>query len=242
MITFKQFIDESVNDKGILKAVFVVGIPGAGKSYTIKQLSGQITPKVVNSDKATEFLSKKFGIASNDETWKTFFSDRTKPMTMNLLANYLNGMLPLFVDGTSNNTGRILSRVGILESIGYDVGMVFINTKLDAAKERAAKRATEIDRHVSTDFIDKVHAEAEENREYYRGKFDFFKEVNNNPGELDDAAIMKIYRQVAGFYSQPVNNPVGRRLLEKLQAANEKYLVSTIFSKDDLDKKVATWF
>lgn len=242
MITFKQFIDESVNDKGILKAVFVVGIPGSGKSYTIKQLSGPIAPKVVSSDKATEFLSKKFGITSNDETWKTFFSDRTKPLTTGILANYINGMLPLFVDGTSNNTSRILNRVGILESIGYDVGMVFINTNLDVAKERAATRAAEIDRHVSVDFIEKVHAQAEENREYYRGKFNFFKEVNNNPGELDDAAIMKIYRQVAGFYSEPISNPVGKRTIEALRGTKEKYLVDTILSKDDLMKKLSTWF
>lgn len=242
MITFKQYLEEGINDKGILKAVFVVGIPGAGKSYTVKQLTGSIAPKVVNTDKSTEFLSKKFGIESNDDTWKSFFRDRTKPMTMNTLAGYVNGMLPLFVDGTSNSASNILSRVGILESLGYDVGMVFINTNLDVAQERAAKRGAEIDRHVSTEFIDKVHKESEKNREYFKGKFGFFREVNNNPGEFDDAAILKAYRAVSSFYSGDVENPVGSRILEKMKESGAKYLVPDMFSKEELEKKVSGWF
>lgn len=242
MITFKEYVTESINDRGILKALFIVGIPGAGKSYTVRQLSGAISPKVVNTDKATEFLSRKFQLPSNDETWKSFFKDRTKPLTTGMLASYLNGLLPLFVDGTSNNTANILNRAGILESLGYDVGMVFINTDLEVAKERAIKRGAEIDRHVSLDFIEKVHAEAEENREYFRGKFGFFKEVNNNPGELDDAAILKIFRQVAGFYNSEVENPVGKRLLETLRQEKSAYLVPTIMSKEALTKKAQAWY
>ena len=55
MPTFKQFISESINDKGIFKAVFVIGLPGAGKSYTVSQLRGSVSPKVVNTDIAAEF-------------------------------------------------------------------------------------------------------------------------------------------------------------------------------------------
>lgn len=242
MITFKQYIEESVNDKGIFKALFVVGIPGAGKSYTIKQLNGTISPKVINTDKATEFLSKKFDMPSNSTTWRTFFRDRTKPLTTNMLTNYMNSVLPLFIDGTSNDTGNIFNRAGILESMGYDVGMVFINTSLDVAKERAVRRGAEIDRHVSMDFIEEVHRLSEENKTYFKSKFKFFKEVSNNPGELDDKAIMQIYRQVAGFYNEPIENPVGKRALQKLLDSKEKYLVPEILSDDALKKKVAAWY
>lgn len=241
-ISFKQFIEESINDSGILKAIFVVGIPGAGKSYTVKQLSGTISPKIVNTDRSTEFLSKKFGIESNDHTWESFFRDKTKPMTVATLEGYINGMLPLFIDGTSNNAGNIMQRVGILKSFGYDVGMVFINTDLEVAKDRAMKRGTEIDRHVSAEFIEKVHAESEKNKEYFSGDFKFFKEVNNNPGELDDAAILKIFRAVSGFYAGEINNPIGQRIIGKMTETKQKYLVPEIFSTDELKKKISGWF
>jgi hypothetical protein len=242
MITFKQFLDESINDRGILKAVFVVGIPGAGKSYTVSKLQGPISPKVVNTDKATEFLSKKFDMPSNDETWKSFFRDRTRPLTKNALAGYLNGMLPLFVDGTSNDASNILGRAGILESLGYDVGMVFVDTELEVAQARAKKRGEEIGREVNPEFIDKVHEVSRANKAYFKGKFEFFKEVNNNPGELDDAAMLKIFKEVTNFYDSPVQNPVGQRMLKHLEDTKEKYLVPEIFDMETLNKKVEGWY
>lgn len=241
-ISFKQYIEESRNDRGILKAVFVIGIPGAGKSYTVSQLKGAISPKVVNTDRATEFLSKKFDMPSNNQTWRSFFRDKTRPMTVNALYNYLNGMLPLFIDGTSNDVSNILGRAGILESVGYDVGMVFINTSLDVAQERATQRGTDIGRHVNPEFIEQVYKLSEKNKEYFKGKFSFFKEVSNDPGELDNAAILKLFRQVSGFYDEPLNNPVGQRTIEKLREKKEAYLVPTIFEADDLKKKVAGWY
>lgn len=236
MITFKQFLDEGINDKGILKAVFVVGIPGSGKSYTISKLPGG--PRLVNTDRSTEYLASKFDIESNADTWKTFFRDKAKTMTTGLLKNYLNGMLPLFVDGTSSDASNVLNRAGLLESLGYDVGMVFIETDLDVAQQRAAQR----ERKVTPEFIEKVHAASQENKEYFAGKFSFFKTVKNNPGELDDAAMAAIFKQVAGFYDTPVKNPVGKRVIEKLTSSNEKLLVPTILDQGELDKKVEGWY
>ena len=69
MKTFKQFVAESINDKGVLKAVFVIGIPGAGKSYTVKKLNGTVQPRVVNTDRATEYLGLKLGRIIKPEEW-----------------------------------------------------------------------------------------------------------------------------------------------------------------------------
>ena len=62
-----QLLTEGVFDKGILKAVFMAGGPGSGKSYVAGQIFG-IPKKVnvsmsglksVNSDTEFEFLLKK---------------------------------------------------------------------------------------------------------------------------------------------------------------------------------------
>ena len=46
-------ISEGINDKGIFKACFMCGHPGAGKSYTLTKIkSGIIEPRIVNIDKA----------------------------------------------------------------------------------------------------------------------------------------------------------------------------------------------
>ena len=46
MVNLKQLLIEGVFDKGILKAVFMAGGPGSGKSYVASQLFG--IPKKIN--------------------------------------------------------------------------------------------------------------------------------------------------------------------------------------------------
>ena len=69
MISLRQLLAEGVYDKGILKAVFMAGGPGSGKSYVASQLFG-IPKKVnvsvsglktVNSDTEFEALLRKYG-------------------------------------------------------------------------------------------------------------------------------------------------------------------------------------
>ena len=242
-MSFEQFLlNESINDKGILKAIFIVGLPGAGKSYTVSNLKGQISPKIVNTDAALEFLSKKTNIPANSETWKAVFRDSTKKMTSTMLYNYINGMLPLFIDGTSNDTSNILSRAGILESLGYDIGMIFIDTDIEIAKQRATERAEKIGRTVDPSFIDKVYKESEANKKYFQSKFSFFKVYENNGQGLDNDLMQKLFKQVQGFYTEDVQNPVGARNLEKISEEKEKYLVPALFSEETLKNKLSTWY
>ena len=71
MIKLMDLLSEGVYDKGILKAVFMAGGPGSGKSYVAKGLFGipDAMPttsmgyglKVVNSDQEFEHFLRKFG-------------------------------------------------------------------------------------------------------------------------------------------------------------------------------------
>lgn len=251
MTTFKEYLmTESINDKGLFKAIFVVGLPGAGKSYTISQVNGAVKPRIVNSDIALEFLAKKRKMAANKENWPKF-RDSTKKITSMRLKQYINGMLPLFIDGTSNDISNIMSRVGILKSIGYDVGMVYVDIKVEYALKNAASREEKIGREVTPEFIAQVEAETHENRKEFEREFSgttgggeakFYKTVDNNPGEFNNAAIMKIFKEVQGFYSEDVENPTGKRALKELTETKGSYLVPTIWTDEQLDKKVNGWF
>ena len=240
MKTFKQYIEESINDRGIFKAVFVIGIPGAGKSYVVNQLGG-IGAKVVNTDRATEFLTKLLHTPSTDDNWSTF-RDRSYKITREYLVQYVNGMLPLFVDGTSNDVSNILNRQGILESVGYDVGIVYVKTSLDVALRRADERGKKINRTVSPDFIKQVYNISEQNANYLEGKVKFFRTINNDSDELGDSEINKAFGSVESFYGQPVENVVGQRNLQKLKQDHQKYLVPTIFSMDEIQRKIDSWY
>lgn len=241
-MNFKDFINESINDRGIFKAVFIVGIPGAGKTYTSSKLHGQVSPKIVNTDVAVEYISKKIKVESTLENWKSIFSDRSKTLTKKMLSNYLDSMLPLFIDGTSSDASNILSRAGLLESLGYDVGMVFINTDLDTAQKRAVERAAKIGRHVPEDFIKSVYEKSHENKEYFKSKFSFFKEINNSDGELTDEVLLDAYKKVQSFYESDVINPIGKRNISLIKTETAKYLTPVVITREMLSNKVEAWY
>jgi shikimate kinase len=239
--TFKEFLSESINDKGIFKAIFVVGLPGAGKSYTVKQLNGTISPKIINTDKASEFLASKWQKEIKSDTWKEF-EDTTKRMTKEMLTQYLNSMLPLFIDGTSNDVSNILNRMGILESLGYDIGVVFVHTSLETAIKRAQERAKSIGRHVNEDFIREVNSRNDENVKYLKTKVGFFKQVENDSDSLGDAQMLAAFKETQSFFSKPIDNPIGNRTIEKMKAEKYKYLTPELMSMDVLSKKVEGWY
>ena len=92
-------IQESINDKGILKCIIMSGIPGAGKTYVSSTINdGSIQPKVVNTDKYVE-LGKDL--------------DTSLLLNRESLVLYLNSMLPLLVDSTSSNSSTLFNRVEI---------------------------------------------------------------------------------------------------------------------------------
>lgn len=225
---YLEDLSEGINDVGILKAVFMVGSPGSGKSYTLKQVtSGQIAPRIVNTDKFFEF----FG---NDPSFK----DKSMQLTANQLVGYLNSMLPLFIDSTSSNPHNLVRRKGLLESLGYDCAAVFVETDLDTAIERVRKRK----RKVPEEFIRKIHAKVMDLKGFYKSKFSPFVSIDNNDGELTQEAVLKAYRAVSSFFTKPVQNPLGKSLVDRMMAAGEKYLVPNMYSKDYLETMVKVWY
>lgn len=219
-------LNESINDKGIFKAVFMAGTPGAGKSYVVSKVGGGVDPRIVNSDTWTEFLKVKA-----DEWDKN--SDRIRKLTKAQLGNYLNGVLPLWVDGTSSSPPAVFRREGILKSIGYDTAMIWVETDLETARKRAKEREAKIGRHVDDEFIVHVHDKIQKLKPYYQSHFSTFIEVNNSDGELTDKVIRKLYAKMDGFFNSELTNPIGKDLKEKMIANDAKYLVDL----EDFDMK-----
>ena len=59
---------------------------------------------------------------------------------------------------------------------------------------------------------------------------------------LDNDLMQKLFKQVQGFYTEDVQNPVGTRNLEKIREEKEKYLVPTLFQDETLKNKLSTWY
>lgn len=233
----EKFLNESINDKGIFKAVFMTGTPGSGKSYVISKISaGDISPRIVNSDKMTEFF-KAYGL----EGWKNY-KEKIKLITKNQLVTYWNSLLPLWVDGTSSNTVSLFTRDKILKNLGYDTAMIWVDTPIEDALKRAKSREEEMGRSVDPDYIVDAHKQLMKLKLYYASKFKNFTEILNGEDELIDKVINQAYKKMSKFFLSPVKNHRGIVTINMMKDNGWKYLMDGVYTKQYLNKLSNKWF
>ena len=240
--TFESFLQEGVNDPGILKAFFMAGGPGSGKSYVAAELfalpqndkfqtvSYDTGLKLVNSDAAFEVLLKKNAIDmaklmslkdKDPQEWDRAMAlrDRAKKITKGTQEMYIQGRLGMIIDGTGKNYGKIEGQVKRLRDLGYDCYMVFVNTSLEVALERNNARA----RKLPKDMVTKMWDEVQQNL----GKFQrLFKskrfEIVDNSEYGDTTPIDLVSKEINRFMKQPVSNPIGKKWIETEKEKNKR--------------------
>ena len=105
----KTFTDlqEGVYDPNILKAFFLAGGPGSGKSYVVQRTTGGMGMRIVNSDIEFEKKLKDAGLSLDirelDPTVRDDIRGRAKKITAKRKANYVEGRLGLIIDGTGKD-------------------------------------------------------------------------------------------------------------------------------------------
>jgi len=220
---FEEFLLESVNDKHIFKAVFVVGGPGSGKSTISKEMFAGTEFRSVDSDKVVEYLFKKHGISmkydkSKEAEYTRQMDTRNAAMSMTFrnMDKLINGMLPLIVDGTGKHVEKVANQKKALESVGYDCYLLFVNTSLEVAIERDAKR----DRSLGEDETTRQWKKVQSNLDKFSNMFDhdgFFIVKGEKNNKDNDRAANKIL-------NAQLKNPIGKWIMSQLKQNHGKYL------------------
>ena len=217
MKTFNE-LQEGVYDPNILKAFFLAGGPGSGKSYVVKRTTGGLGMKILNSDDHFERLLKQAGLDAKmppeEKQPRDVARDRAKEMTKKQRENYLFGRLGLIIDGTGKNYDKLAYQARELEGLGYDTHMIFVNTSLDVALQRNKER----DRSVPEPLVVKLWNAVQRNI----GKFsNFFKGnfiiIDNN--DKDEDVMQQVFKRVRALATRKVKN---RRGLQWIRGELEK--------------------
>ena len=208
MLTF-QDLQEGVYDPNILKAFFLAGGPGSGKSYVVKRTTGGLGMKIVNSDDAFEKLLKDAGLSlkmpPEEEEPRAKVRARAKKLTAQRQMNYIQGRLGLIIDGTGREYDRISKQARELEGLGYDTHMIFVNTSIDVALERNAKRA----RSVPTPIVVNSWKATQANIGKFQNLFgNNFIILDNN--DADEDMMFQIYKRVKKLANKKVQNHRGK--------------------------------
>ena len=207
MKTF-QDLQEGVYDPNILKAFFLAGGPGSGKSYVVKRGTGGLGLKIVNSDDVFEKYLKDAGLSmkmpKSEEEPRDKLRDKAKAVTKARMGNYVEGRLGLIIDGTGKEYDKIAKQATQLKQLGYDVHMIFVNTSLETALKRNAERERTVPRSIATKSWKTVQSNMGKFSQYFRQNFIV---VDNN--DSDEDIMGPVYKQVMSLAKKKVQNRTG---------------------------------
>tara|TARA_R100000951_G_C2638074_1_gene179944 strand:+ start:889 stop:1581 length:693 start_codon:yes stop_codon:yes gene_type:complete len=212
MKTFND-LQEGLNDPNIFKAFFLAGGPGSGKSFVVRATTGGTGLQIVNSDDAFERYLKQAGLSQKmpeDETdQRDVERKRAKRVTKARQGGYLEGRLGLIIDGTGKDYDKIAKQSNELKQLGYDTHMIFVNTSLDVALERNAKRDRSVPESVATNSWRSVQSNIGKFSQHFRQNFVV---VDNNDADAKDPQIFNdVFKQIKGLLKKKVKSPLAKQ-------------------------------
>ena len=224
--SFIQHLSEGVYDPGIFKAFFLAGGPGSGKSFVTQSAFAGTGLKVVNSDTTFERNLKKANLSlsmpDEEEYFRNIIRSRAKQTAISQLDKYVQGRLGLVIDSTGRDYDVIARNHNMLQQLGYDSYMVFVNTSLEVALARNARRERTI-----PEYITKSSWEGVQNN---IGKFQRlfgmakFIVVDNNKSDLELVTLTmnRIGKLVRRFITAPVQNYKAKQWMKKELEARKR--------------------
>jgi predicted kinase len=232
VITENESINEGINDPGILKAFFMAGGPGSGKSFVANELfgfpKGQISSvsyatglKLVNNDNAFEKAMKNAGLdvgklaqyAKDKKMWGEIvmpLRNKAKNLTRRMQNNYIGGRLGQVIDGTGKDFDKIKGHRRLYQDMGYDTYMVFVNTSKEVALERNRMRERKLDDKM----VEKMWEAVQQNLGKFQELFGTDKMIIVDNSSYDnDELLDQIEKEINKRLRKPVQNPIGKHWL-----------------------------
>lgn len=232
-ITESEMVDEGINDPGILKAFFMAGGPGSGKSFVANELfgfpKGSVSSvsyatglKLVNNDNAFEKAMKNAGLdvgklsqyARDRKMWHEIvmpLRDKAKNLTRRMQNNYIAGRLGQVIDGTGKNYKKIEGHRQLYKDMGYDTYMVFVNTSKDVALERNRMR----ERKLSDDMVALMWEEVQQNLGLFQKLFGSDRLIIVDNSSYDNEQLLdQIEKEINKRLNTPVQNPIGKKWIQ----------------------------
>ena len=226
MKSFEQILSEGLYDPNIFKAFFLAGGPGSGKSFVARNVFAGTGLKLVNSDIVLENSLRKAGLSLSMPDEEQYFRDilrtRAKAIVDNQIDLYVKGRLGLVIDATGRDYNIISRQFSALQLLGYDCYMVFVNTSLEVALERNAKRERVVPEYITKNSWQSV----QNNIGRFQNLFGLtnFVVVDNSKSEqeLVTLTMNKVNSVVRRFLTTPIKSYIAKRWMAKERMARRK--------------------
>ena len=242
----EDLITEGVYDPGIFKAVFLMGGPGSGKSTVVDGLAlKSLGLKVVNTDTAFEKGLKKAGISldlrKTPEDVKEPIRKKAKRITNMAMDMYIDSRLGLVFDTTSANITKIKSYKKLLDAIGYEYKMIFVNTSLEFAQQRNEARPRKLAPAIVQGEWEKVQKNAGDMKKLF--KKDFIQINNDDTFKALQQKTNRLYGKMMSWVTSFPGNKLAtmwkeKQLLAKKLGDKSKYKTKYFVGREPLSRRL----
>jgi predicted kinase len=196
-----------------LKAIFMVGGPGAGKTNVGKGLQlGRRGYKVVNQDIALESMKAEAGLPAKESDYtaeqrstRSKLGAAARKAAVAKFDKYAAAGNGMVIDGTGASYNATTKKIKALEDKGYEVHMVVATTPLETAVARNKARA---ERSLPDFVVKKTYESVQESLKKYRKDFGGrLYEINTETIEYGKPLPTEFLKQV---YAGINTNKVGK--------------------------------
>ena len=223
---YEEYLTEGVYDPGIFKAFFLAGGPGSGKTFVTQSAFAGTGLKVVNSDNAFERGLKQANLSLSmppeEEYFRNLIRNRAKMTASTALDIYVNGRLGLVIDATGRDYNLINRQQSMLKAIGYDCYMVFVNTSLEVAIQRNAKRERSVPEYVVKNSWDKVQQNIGGFQKIFKPQNMLIIDNNRSEQELVSNVLSQAARFIRGHLRTPPNNLIAKNWIARELEARKR--------------------
>ena len=221
-----QELKEGLYDPNIFKAFFLAGGPGSGKTFVTKNAFGGTGLKQINSDNAFERGLKRAGLSlkmpDSEAESRDMVRVRAKATTSNMQDLAIQGRLGLVIDGTGRDYDKISYQTSMLKELGYDCYMIFVNTSLEVALERNAKRERTVPEYITTQSWKAVQSNIGKFQNLFGMNNMIIIDNNKSDQELVTNVMNKVSKAVRGLLGRPIQSYTAKRWMATERKAKRR--------------------
>jgi cytidylate kinase len=210
-----QDLQEGLYDPHIFKAFFLAGGPGSGKTFISQRSFSGTGLKMINSDAAFEGALKKNNLSlkmpESESESRDMLRARAKATTQKVTDFAIMGRLGMVIDGTGRDYDKIKYQTGLLQQLGYDCYMVFVNTTLEVALMRNAGRERQVPEYKTKSSWKEVQSNIGRFQNLFGASNMIIVDNNISDKELTTITMNKVYKSVSGLLRNKVRSYTAKR-------------------------------
>jgi len=226
------------------KALILAGPPASGKSSLYDMIAVPANHGYLNTDNMRHSETRRLGLEGDvNKHEQHIFNNIKNEVERFLFSHVINGN-PIIFETTADAKNNFERRVTLLQSLGYDVALVYTHVDEETSQQLAKKR-TEIEpRSLDPQFISSVYEDMPTRLAEIAKVFgsDNFLYIPRETINYTSSDVSKIQQFASSFFRRPLENNIGVKYRRQMLAKRANLLRTGEIPAKDIAHILSMWY